>query len=262
MGYQTTTLADLQAALVARTDSTPYWEAEESRLAWNEALALWNLLVGRWRTSATLDLIANQTDYTVPSLLLYSARLSSLGQPLFSASRAEFDLTDPAWRSRLTTDGGPVPTRPFFWCPVSLTQVSLMPTPAAALAGGLTIDGLAATPVLVNPTDYIDLAEEDQHHLETFVLHTLSFKEGGQRWAATSDALPDLLAFATEINGVLKTSAPYRRMAGLDRRRDLYVTKDNPNQIPALTASLGIRSRAQSDLAAILASAFSQGGRR
>jgi hypothetical protein len=238
MAYQTTTLADLQAALLDRTDQTPYWVAEESRLAWNEALALWNLLTGRWRTALTLDLVAGQTDYTIPATLLYGARLSSQCQPLYSASIAEFDLTDPAWRTRRTTDGGAVPTRPFFWAPVSLVQLSLYPTPAAALTGGLVLDGVAATPVLVNPTDYLDLADEDRNPLENFVLHSLAYKEGGSRFSATGDAFKDLLVFAAEVNGVLKTSAPYRRMAGLDRRRDLYLTKGVPSRIPQVAAGL------------------------
>jgi hypothetical protein len=58
-----------------------------------------------------------------------------------------------------------------------------------------------------------------------YALHTLTFKEGWQRFAATSAKLQAFLALAGEHNGQLTQSAAYRAYMGLDRRRDLVPTR-------------------------------------
>lgn len=236
--YTTVTLEALQTALTDRVDGSVYWEAEESRLAWNETLALWNLLTGRWRRTVTIDLVANQTAYDLPSTLLYGMRVATQGLPVWLTSLVELDLAVPLWRSARTTDGGSIPARAWFWAPVSLTQIALYPTPAANLTNGMTVEGVSATPVLVEAADTLDLAEEDQDPLEDFALHLLAFKEGGMRWAATLPAFDALLTVAAEINGTLKAHLPYRRFAGLDRRKDLARSQRAQNRIPLIAATV------------------------
>ena len=55
MTYTAITLADLKVDMAQRYDESIFWTAEEARLAINEALRDWNLLVGRWSRRLTLS---------------------------------------------------------------------------------------------------------------------------------------------------------------------------------------------------------------
>lgn len=218
MSYQQVTLADLRGRLQSRYEGTPFWEDEESRLALNEALRFYNLLTGRWRTRETLTTVTTPaTLYQTSSSMLYRMRLTFNGQPIESASREGLNQIRRTWRSETTADGGDVPTRPVFWAPVSLRSFYLWP--ADAVGGNtLTVDGVAATPVMTEDGDYVDLGDDTLTALTGYALHALSFKKGGNAFAQTIPLYRAFLAAAAEENGQIKTLSLYRRAMGLDHR--------------------------------------------
>lgn len=238
MAYTTTTLADLTIGMAERWDDAVFWTAEEARLAINEALRDWNLLVGRWARRLILSTGAAQVEYALGATLLYSARVKVGTRPLVSTSILELDLGMPTWRSETTASGGAVPPFPILWAPISLQRIAIWPATAGVGVNNLIVDGVAATPVLNEDADTVDLGEELHDPLLDYALHVAAFKEGGARWQAT---LPYFIAFlqaAAEENAMLKSSKAFRRFAGLDRRRDLQPIRGVATQLDPIIQSL------------------------
>jgi hypothetical protein len=235
MPYAAVTLGDLKVGMTQRWDSAVFWTDEEARLAINEALRDWNLLVGRWHRRLTLSTGAGTVEYALGATLIYGARVSmAAGAPLTAASILELDLGRPTWRSETTATGGGVPTVPTLWAPVSLQRIAIWPATAALGVNNLLIDGVANTPVLVEDGDLVDLGEELHDPLLDYALHLAAFKEGGPRWQATLPSFTAFLQLAAQENSLLKANRAFRRFAGLDRRRDLQPTKDVPTQLDGM----------------------------
>lgn len=234
MAYTAVTLAELRIGMEQRWDGSVFWTPEEARLGINEALRDWNLLVGRWRQTLTISSVAGQVEYPIATSLIYGTRVKrATGAPVFSTSIVELDLGRPSWRGETVASGGVVPTVVTFWAPVSLQQIAIWP----ATVGGvndLIVEGIAATPVLVEEADFVDLGEELHDPLLDYALHVVSFKEGGPRWRLTLPYYQTFLKMAAQENALLKASQAYRRAAGLDRTRDYRKTKGVPTQIDAL----------------------------
>lgn len=239
MPYTTTTLADLQQLMVQRWDQVVFWTPEEARLALNEALREWNLLTGRWRTRVALSALAATPEIALPGVLTYAMRvITAAGAPVHPTSILELDLGEPQWR--LQTAAAPT-----LWAPVSLTQIAIWPSYPAAASAALVCDGVMRTPVLVAPTDLVDLGEEILDVLTDMALHVAAFKEAGDRWRATRPYFETFLQAAADENALLNTNQAYRRYAGLDRRRDLQPSTGAPNQLQGVTAQFSRHDQAE-----------------
>lgn len=234
MAYTSVTLAELRVSMIQRWDGSVFWTPEEARLAINEALRDWNLLVGRWHTNQPISTVAGLHEYSIATTLTYGTRVQlATGAPLWPTSIVELDLARPSWRGETIASGGVVPVRPFFWAPISLQQIVIWP---ATLGGvnDLLAEGIAMTPVLVDEADFVDMGQELLDPLLDYALHVVSFKEGGPRWRLTLEYYRTFLQLAAQENSLLKASKAYRRFAGLDRTRDYRKTKDVPTGIDAL----------------------------
>lgn len=230
MAYTTTTLAALQALMIQRWDQVVFWTAEEARLALNEALREWNLLTGRWRTRVMLTVAASNPEIALPGVMTYAMRLTTItGSPIIPSSLSELDLARPTWRLETTTSGGDVPLVPTVWAPLALTRLAIWPTYPSA--DSLLLDGVMRTPILVLPTDTVDLGLEVLDRVVDMALHIASFKEAAERWRATRPYFDAFLRAAEAENSLLRQNQAYRRWAGLDRRRDLEPSTGAPNQI-------------------------------
>lgn len=217
MPYTTQTWSSLRDRLADRYEHTPFWTPEEALIAFNETLYVFNIMTGRWKRRETLLTVANQYLYTLSASMLYRMRMTVTNLPLSPSSREELNNGRPRWRSETTISGGDVPTRPMLWAPISLRTFYLWPADAV---GGLTltIDGVAATPVLVEDGDTLDLGDEHLNVLLGCALHVLTFTKGGAFFTATEPLWKAFLAACAEENGQIKTSMTYRRIMGLDRR--------------------------------------------
>jgi hypothetical protein len=133
----------------------------------------------------------------------------------------------------MTTDGGDVPTTPQIWFPLSIDVIGIWP--ADAIGGHtLTVDGIAATPVLLAGTDYIQIGAEEFNAILGYALHVLALKEGGERFAATMPLFKDFLMQAAEENDQLATSSYFRQFVGIDMGRQEKPTHGTPNDYAKL----------------------------
>ncbi len=233
MAYERLTLADLLVALESRTDTARFWTTEEARLAINETFRLWNLFTGKWRQQVAYDAIAGQHEYDLGASLTYSMGVQVQGRPLLLSSLLDLTLGRPSWRTETTAFGGDVPTRSRVWAPVSLQQIAIWPAPETSVVGAITVSGVAATPILEEDADTVDLGDEHLDVLLDEALHILTFKQGGPLWEGTMAFDRAFLEAAINENGRLKSQQAFRRAAGLDRRRDLQPTKGIPTLLDA-----------------------------
>jgi hypothetical protein len=238
----TFTLVDLRERLADRYEDVPFWTADDCNDALNEALLVWNLLTGYWRTTLELPAIAYTWDYDLTEALVFGARVQYNDQPLDVTSLWELDQGRPGWRSETTASGGSVPTKPLLWAPVSLLYIHIWPAPIVS-GGTYTVDGVAATPRLRFDDDTVDLGEELLAPLLDGALHMAAFVEGGDRFTATDAHWQAFLAAAVEHNGQLTRSALFRRYLGLDRGRDLRPTRGVPERrLPVQTGAINPRA--------------------
>jgi len=217
MAYQSITLAQLLVRLGDKVENQPYWTSDEGTRAINEGLRTYGLLTGRWHQRLVIPTTAMNIDYGFDASLLYRTRVAFNGFTMDPSSREDLNNGRPHWRTESTASGGSTPTRPTLWAPVSLQLIYIWPQDAVG-GNALTLDGVSATPVLVNAGDYVDLGEEDISILLGYALHALSLKKGGPWFAATQPLFVQFLQAAAAENSLISTSQAYRRFMGLDHR--------------------------------------------
>ena len=224
MAFAAITRAQLRARLIQFYEGVPWWTTAEANDAINESLREWSALTGRWRARVILSTTPGTYDYALPNTLLYRMRVEWNRLPMSPCSRADLDNGRPNWRQETTISGGAVPTRPTLWAPLSLRTIYIWPADAPG-GNSLTFDGVAETPVLTNDADFVDLSEADLSTLLGYMLHILSFSQGGPRFAQTFRYWRAFLTAAAEENAYLLTSEVYRRAMGLDDRTLVPLTR-------------------------------------
>lgn len=218
MGWQAVTLAQAQAQLQAKWEGVPFWTAGESITALNEAIRVWNLLTGMWRKRVVVATPAGSPWVPLPSTLVYGAKVNFISTPLIPSSRSDLDNFQIGWEAETTASGGSVPSSPMLWAPAGLTLLAIWP--ADAVGGqSLVIDGVRSTPVLVNPTDYIDIGEHELDSILGFALHIAAFKLGSPIFPGTFPLRAAFLANAADLNTRLTASSYFRKLLGLDTAR-------------------------------------------
>jgi len=225
--YQTYTLEQIIEMLQAKYEDVPYWTYLEAQTAINEALCVWNSMTGFWKRQIEIATTATNWDYALPESIVFGMRVEFNGKPLNLSSLGDMDYGHPGWQSQTTATGGNVPNEPKNWLPLSIDMIAIWP--ADAVGGNvLTLDGVSATPQLVNPSDYIDIGAEELSAILGYALHALAFKEGGARFAGTMKYFTEFLKQAAEENDQLTQSSMFRSFIGLDLNRQTLVTRGKP----------------------------------
>lgn len=219
MPFQQVTLAQLQAEMADRLDGSPFWTPEEARLGLNEALRTWNLLTGQWRARSLVPVTGGSPWVSLPSSLTWTARVEWQGLLVDQSNLSDLDNGRPRWEGQTTADGGEVPDRPRLWAPAGLRLLALWPSPAADAPSSLLVDGLAATPVLVKMSDWLDLGRQEHDAILFYALHYCAFKEGAGRFAGSITGLKAFYAAAIDRNTRLLASTLFRAWVGLDVER-------------------------------------------
>jgi hypothetical protein len=217
VSYGQISLTTLQANLAEKFDSAAYWTAEESRLALNEGIRVFNMLSGFWRTTATLTALPFDHFLSLPGNLTYRTRVTVASKPLEPATLFDMDNGRPNWRSENTASGGTVPTALKTWTPAGITLIFLWP--AVTVNTAVVVEGIVTAPVLVNGGDLIDMGQEDIGPLLNYALHVLTFKEGGLRFKGTMKYYVDFIEACAQKNGRIRMSNLYRWVQGLDLNR-------------------------------------------
>lgn len=233
MAYQQVTLTTLLDRLADRYESVPFWVEAEAIRALNDSLRVWNAMTGFWRRPFLTITVPDDPYVPLEGTIVQPATVRWNNLPLDPASLADFDYTLPNWRKVTTATSG-APTRPVYWARLSLTLIALYPADHAG-RNALTVDGVRATPTLVDPTDYVNLGEEELGLLLGYAQHVLAFKVGGRTLTAS---YPQWLAFlqaGAQRSAAFAASAFYRKIMGLDQQRRLFRSR-----VPADTAVAGL----------------------
>ena len=218
MPYTSVTLAQLRVQLAARWEGSPFWTDEEARLAINETLRVWNLLVGAWRKRVVLPTIVNSPYYTVPSSGFCVFRVAWNQHPLDLSSVADLDDGRPSWRGETTAAGGSIPTTPVVWAPLGFTRFVLWPADAS-LVNSLTLDLVAPAPVLIYEFSAVDLNAADLNVLLGMALRLAAFKTPGPRFTLLEGLERAFYQAAAVQSAQFRASALYRALIGRDPGR-------------------------------------------
>jgi hypothetical protein len=242
--FTTTTLAEIRIRLQDRWKNLPFWTDADATQGFNAAVRFWNLLTGQWKRTVLVPSDPANYLYTVPGTLTQAFRVSWNALPLTPGSIEGLNMGVPNWRMhtvatvRDTRSGEPVPVRPTIFAPVGLLSFAIWPRDVSA-ANSLTLDGVAATPILVNPGDSIDIGEEEEGPLLDETLHVMAFKIGGSLWLSTFPRHRRFLLAAIDRNSRIKANFLFRRLAGLDTGR-----QNRPLRVPISPEALALFTRA------------------
>lgn len=222
MPYQQITLAALQASLEASWDSAPFWSATQATRYLNHSLRLWNLLTGMWKRRVLLSTTAGAHYLPLPSSITYGMVVvwGRTSQALQISALEDLDNGRPRWEEEGTGDGGDVPTTPQLWAPVGLTEIAIWPADATG-GNPVLVDGVAQTPVLVNPGDFVDIGSQDANAIAKLALHIACFTRGMPAVKSTQAYLQEFVQAAADQNTRLRNSSYFRKYLGLDFQKGL-----------------------------------------
>lgn len=212
MALQQVTLQQLHETLRGQTDNAAYWTASELTAGVNEALRLWNLMTGTWRTRRHLTVPAGVYLISTKSVMWMPVRLEWQGRLVEKTSRYDLSCGRPGWQRETGA-------RPRQWAPAGLDKVVLWPHLAATDTGSLIVEGVLDTPVLRKLEDYVQIGREDLRALIDYTLHYLAFKEGGVRFASTEPRFQAYQVAAQSKNSRIKAATLFRRPTGQDLER-------------------------------------------
>lgn len=225
MGLARITLGELQSRLEERVgQNSSFWDAAEGRNAINEAICLWQGLVGEWAKSVNLT-CDGSSFYEIPHQLPamfrvgYVSSLTSTAAPtpLTNTSLWELDHGFSAWTATTGT--------PSLWARLGGTRLAVYPQ---ASAGYLVLYGFSEAPTLDVSGNYIDLGDEELVRLLDYAQFYMAFKEGVGEGTDNSDRLLQSFLKAGALrNRRILASNIYRHYMG--EARDV---KQRPGQWP------------------------------
>lgn len=204
--YSRYTLEELKNQLTERLgENSTFWVEDEKRDAINEALCVWQLMVGEFTVGISMSADGGAF-YGVPAQIGAVQRIKFEGTPLTLSSVNELDLGSPGWQGVAGT--------PTMYALMGLNMFALSPQPTS---GTITIDGISETPTLTNDGDYVMLGDELLNRILDYAEHYCSFKEGVGEFDAQQTGFGLFIEAAGKRNGVLLASALFRQWMGRNR---------------------------------------------
>lgn len=214
--FQNTTLATLLIRLAERYEGQAFWTADQARRAINEGLRIWNVVTGTWRARAVGLVTIPDDPYLFVGGAVEKVTQVKIGTRVLNPT--SIDQLDQFTRNWEAT-AAPAATSCRFWAPVGLTVIALSPADAAPGQQVISVDGIVAAPILVNPGDFLDLGDEEINTLLGYALHVLSFAKGADALASTRPLYIAFIKAAAARNAVFAASSLYRKLIGLDFMR-------------------------------------------
>ena len=238
MAYAQTTYATLKALLLKRVGGQGrFWTNFELGLALNEALSVWQLLVGEFSTQSQLstsalggevedlyypatgtsDMVVAGSTATAP-LPLSVWRVGTDVQThttgslftfnkLVQVTLPELDHGSPGWRT------GSAST-PAYWAPSGLNKIIFSPRPNTYVR----LDYYRGDQLLVEESDYVQLGDEELNRILDYAVWQLNIKSGTQEAFTNTEPLKQLFQAAAMLrNSKLRGSQLYKDVMGADR---------------------------------------------
>jgi hypothetical protein len=209
-GYVTYTLTQIETMLAERYDGRIFWSADQARRAINEAMRVWNVLVGQWRTLYSFTSLPNDPYVPLTGGVFKALRVKYNSDALNLSSLNALDARFPNWRSTAGT--------PYLWAPVSLTTVVIYPNDGVG-GTAITVDAYSPAPILVAAGDFINIGSEELSTLLGYALHVLSQSLGVAALKSTQPQYIQFMKAAAVRNEYFANSSFYRKLIGLDRMR-------------------------------------------
>lgn len=243
MAYARTTFEQLKDQLSERVGgATAFWNDFEKEEAINEALAVWQLLVGEFSTLAFLPMVdeyltvydpasglvnmVDTVDTTVEAPMPLSIKriqqirateVETGGETtliidtvkLIQASLPDLDKgIDPAFRTSTATT-----STVRYWAPQGINKVIANPLANTTLQ----VDYYRGNRLLTNNTDYVQLGDEELDRVLGYAVWYLNVKSGTQEAFATTKPLKDMFFLAAKLrNSKLRGSQLYKDFLGAD----------------------------------------------
>jgi hypothetical protein len=218
MPYTSTTRATLRARLQDRYTGDPFWSTVEANDAINEALRQFNLYTGYWRGASSVQTQPGTPYIGLPTILSAATRVTRDGRVLTRKSIVEFYRHRLGWRSQTTSSGGGVPTTLQEWAPIGLRAIAVWPRDAGGTV--LTVSHVITTPVLALDAAFVNIGDEEILLVLDEALWILAFKRPSLQEQMRQKHLA-FLAGVLERNDLLRKSAYYRQVLGLDQQQRL-----------------------------------------
>jgi hypothetical protein len=208
--YQRYTLQQLEDIVTGRVgNNSVFWLSGEKRDAINEALCVWQAMTGEWTFGFSMSVVGGHF-YDVPKQLvslqrvLYAAdSIPANGVPLSETSTPDLDFGSPGWEG--------VDDTPVFWVPLGINKIIVSPAPTS---GALVYEGIQETPTLFNPTDYVQLGDEELTRITAYAQAYCALKEGTKEFQNAEDEVGEFVKAAALRNNRLKATAMYKRHMG------------------------------------------------
>src|SRR5260221_75517 len=158
-------------------NNSAFWNDDEKGFSLNEAMAVWQMMVGEWTSEVgvtiTPELLDNYLD--IPKQVVSLQRVSYNSIPLTLVSLWDLDnLFSSGWEGSGTT--------PLRWAPIGLNKVVLQPRPS--LGGRINFAGISEVPFPLNGGDWVNFGDDLLTAFLKYEHHYLTFKEGGQELQA------------------------------------------------------------------------------
>jgi hypothetical protein len=215
--YTRYTLGDLIDQLTERLgENSTFWVHDEKRDSLNEALNVWQLMVGEFTFGITLG-VTGGTFYSVPAQIGAIQRVLFNGSSLTLSSVNELDLGNPGWQG--------VEDDPEFYVLMGVNLFALSPQPSS---GTISIEGISETPTLTNDGDYVMLGDEVRNRILDYAEHYCSFKEGVGEFDSQMTGFGLFIDAAGKRNSVLLATALYRQWMGRNREE-----QGRPSEVPS-----------------------------
>lgn len=204
--YNRYTLGELKDQLTERLgENSTFWVGDEKRDAINEALNVWQLMVGEFTIGISIG-ADGSTFYSVPAQIGAIQRVLFDGGSLTLSSINELDLGDPGWQG---TSGDPL-----FYALMGVNLIALSPQPSS---GNISVEGISETPTLTNDSDYVMLGDEVLNRILDYAEHYCSFKEGIGEFDSSQTGFGLFIEAAGKRNSILLATALYRQWMGRNR---------------------------------------------
>lgn len=228
MAYLLRDLLDQLTSLAG--ENTVFWSEREKIDAINEAISMWQLLVGQFDEEVWYLPSTGNRYYTIPRQILSPTQVDFEGVPLTLTSFPEMDYGTPQWEDQSAFPEG----TPLYWLPNGVSEVAVHPV--SANDSTLRVQGLAEAPFLTTPGDSFNLRDEEVVPILLYAHHYLTFKEGGAELNGTMDNVAFLVKGAVEKNDELLTTRLYRKYQGLVREESEHPVREG-------TSIYGVRGR-------------------
>lgn len=176
------TLADLDALVLARLENNSIFFQQFDRYAIiNEALRCSNILCGWYQGTVSAISQTGQLVYPTPVGMLYPQRIAFEGIQLDPIPITRIGQDYRTWTTDNTNKNGAVAR----WVPIGINYFCLHPADSNG-GGRIDVTGVLETPLLVLPTDSMQLEDQYVNIVVEYAASRLPMPIGGQNFAQAS----------------------------------------------------------------------------